>query len=161
MIDRTDAATGSLQHHQSAWGRTALRVVAGGPAGGCRFCGRARSVRRGTGADPCASGRHGDQVAARLYRPYRTVPLGAQPWSVDPFAADIADGKLYGRGSSDMKSGVAAFVTACMANADRLANTPGVLLVIIAGVHKISTLQRLECVGWRRTMQLDRSVVGH
>ena len=30
-----------------------------------------------------------------------TVPLGAQPWSVDPFAADIADGKLYGRGSSD------------------------------------------------------------
>ena len=62
-----------------------------------------------------------------------TVPLGAQPWSVDPFAADIADGKLYGRGSSDMKSGVAAFVTACMAHADRLANTPGVLLVITAG----------------------------
>ncbi|MGA2568407.1 MAG: M20/M25/M40 family metallo-hydrolase, partial [Pseudolabrys sp.] len=27
-----------------------------------------------------------------------TVPLGAQPWSVDPFAAEIADGKLYGRG---------------------------------------------------------------
>ena len=30
-----------------------------------------------------------------------TVPLGAQPWSVDPFAAEIADGKLYGRGASD------------------------------------------------------------
>jgi hypothetical protein len=39
-----------------------------------------------------------------------TVPLGAQPWSVDPFAGEIADGKLYGRGSSDMKGGVAAFV---------------------------------------------------
>ena len=62
-----------------------------------------------------------------------TVPLGAQPWSVDPFAADIADSKLYGRGSSDMKSGVAAFVTACIALSDRLANTPGVLLVITAG----------------------------
>jgi len=62
-----------------------------------------------------------------------TVPLGAQPWSVDPFAAEIADGKLYGRGSSDMKSGVAAFVTACIALAGRLANTPGVLLVITAG----------------------------
>ena len=62
-----------------------------------------------------------------------TVPLGVQPWSVDPFAAEIADGKLYGRGSSDMKSGVAAFVTACIACADRLANTPGILLVITAG----------------------------
>jgi succinyl-diaminopimelate desuccinylase len=62
-----------------------------------------------------------------------TVPLGTQPWSVDPFAAEIADGKLYGRGSSDMKSGVAAFVTACIACADRLANTPGILLVITAG----------------------------
>ena len=62
-----------------------------------------------------------------------TVPLGAQPWSVDPFAAEIAEGKLYGRGSSDMKSGVAAFVTACIALAGRLANTPGVLLVITAG----------------------------
>jgi succinyl-diaminopimelate desuccinylase len=62
-----------------------------------------------------------------------TVPLGAQPWSVDPFAAEIADGKLYGRGSSDMKAGVAAFVAACLALADRLAATPGVLLVITAG----------------------------
>lgn len=61
------------------------------------------------------------------------VPLGAQPWSVDPFAADIIDGKLYGRGSSDMKSGVAAFVTACIALADKLSATPGVLLVITAG----------------------------
>ena len=62
-----------------------------------------------------------------------TVPLGAQPWSVAPFAAEIADGKLYGRGASDMKSGVAAFVTACVALADRVANSPGVLLVITAG----------------------------
>jgi succinyl-diaminopimelate desuccinylase len=62
-----------------------------------------------------------------------TVPLGAQPWSVDPFSGDIADGKLYGRGSSDMKSGVAAFVTACIGLADKLAASPGLLLVITAG----------------------------
>ena len=62
-----------------------------------------------------------------------TVPLGARPWSVDPLAADIAGGKLYGRGSSDMKSGVAAFVTACIALADRLAGSPGVVLLITAG----------------------------
>jgi succinyl-diaminopimelate desuccinylase len=62
-----------------------------------------------------------------------TVPLGAQPWSVDPLAAEIADGRLYGRGSSDMKSGVAAFVTACNELAGRLTGTPGVVLFITAG----------------------------
>ena len=62
-----------------------------------------------------------------------TVPLGAQPWSVDPFAAEILDGKLYGRGSSDMKSGVAAFVAACISLADKLAGTAGVVLFVTAG----------------------------
>lgn len=62
-----------------------------------------------------------------------TVPLGAQLWTVDPLAADIKDGKLYGRGSSDMKSGVAAFVTACAALGGKLANTPEVVLYITAG----------------------------
>ncbi len=62
-----------------------------------------------------------------------TVPLGAQPWSVDPHAAEIKDGKLYGRGSSDMKSGVAAFVVSSIAVADKLKSSPGVILVITAG----------------------------
>lgn len=62
-----------------------------------------------------------------------TVPLGLQPWSVAPFAADISDGKLWGRGSSDMKSGVAAFVLAAIALADKLGRTPGLELVIVAG----------------------------
>lgn len=61
-----------------------------------------------------------------------TVPLGVQPWSVDPLSATIADGKLYGRGSSDMKSGVAAFVAASIGLADRLVRSPGVVLVITA-----------------------------
>ena len=43
-----------------------------------------------------------------------TVPLGAAPWTVDPFAGEISDGKLYGRGTTDMKSGVAAFVVAVL-----------------------------------------------
>ncbi len=62
-----------------------------------------------------------------------TVPLGAVPWSADPFAADIADGKLYGRGTSDMKGGVAAFVVAAIRLARELESGPGVVLVITAG----------------------------
>ncbi|MFH1058406.1 MAG: M20 family metallopeptidase [Pseudomonadota bacterium] len=43
-----------------------------------------------------------------------TVPLGGAPWSGDPFAGEVAGGRLMGRGSSDMKGGLAAIVwTAC------------------------------------------------
>ena len=62
-----------------------------------------------------------------------TVPLGAQPWTRDPHAAEIAGGRLYGRGSTDMKSGLAAFVTAAIELAPHLARTTGVVLVITAG----------------------------
>jgi len=43
-----------------------------------------------------------------------TVPLGMTPWSVDPFAGDIKDGLIYGRGASDMKAGVAAMIAAAV-----------------------------------------------
>lgn len=39
------------------------------------------------------------------------VPPGAG-WSVDPFAAEIRDGRLYGRGAADMKTAIACFVAA-------------------------------------------------
>lgn len=62
-----------------------------------------------------------------------TVPLGATPWTVEPFAGEISDGKLYGRGTTDMKSGVAAFVVAVLRLGRELAAGPGVILVITAG----------------------------
>lgn len=43
-----------------------------------------------------------------------TVHVGDEPWQYDPFAAEIVDGKIYGRGSCDMKSGVAGTVEAMM-----------------------------------------------
>ena len=36
-------------------------------------------------------------------------------WTVDPFGAEIRDGRLYGRGSADMKSGLAAMLFAARA----------------------------------------------
>jgi succinyl-diaminopimelate desuccinylase len=41
------------------------------------------------------------------------VPVGnADEWTLDPFAAEIKDDRLYGRGAADMKTAVAAFVAA-------------------------------------------------
>jgi succinyl-diaminopimelate desuccinylase len=39
------------------------------------------------------------------------VPVG-EGWTRDPFAAEVKDGVLYGRGAADMKSAIAAFVAA-------------------------------------------------
>jgi succinyl-diaminopimelate desuccinylase len=61
------------------------------------------------------------------------VPLGSAPWSRDPFAGETDGDRLYGRGSTDMKSGIAAFVTAAIELAHDLARGPGLLLVITAG----------------------------
>lgn len=35
------------------------------------------------------------------------VPVDGQPWSTNPFAATLKDGRLYGRGTADMKSFIA------------------------------------------------------
>ncbi|MDR1709380.1 MAG: M20 family metallopeptidase, partial [Candidatus Accumulibacter sp.] len=63
---------------------------------------------------------------------FDTVALGAADWSRDPFAAEIFDGKLYGRGSSDMKSGLAAFIVAALELADTLRAGPGLVLILTA-----------------------------
>lgn len=41
-----------------------------------------------------------------------TVPVGTVPWCRDPFSAAISDGRLYGRGASDMKSALVAMIAA-------------------------------------------------
>ena len=49
-------------------------------------------------------------------------------WSVDPFGAELRDGRIYGRGSADMKSGVAAMLFAADAVA-RAGSFPGRIVV--------------------------------
>ena len=61
------------------------------------------------------------------------VPLGDRQWDHDPFGGNIHDGKLYGRGSSDMKSGIAAFVVAAMRTVELSKNGNGISLIITAG----------------------------
>ncbi|TNF22801.1 MAG: succinyl-diaminopimelate desuccinylase [Rhodobacteraceae bacterium] len=61
------------------------------------------------------------------------VPVGnPEDWSADPFGAEIRDGFLYGRGATDMKSGVAAFAAAAV---DFVRDTPpeGAVILAITG----------------------------
>ena len=61
------------------------------------------------------------------------VPVGdVAAWTVDPFGAEIRDGFMYGRGATDMKSGVAAFAAAAM---DFVSKTPpdGSIVLAITG----------------------------
>lgn len=62
-----------------------------------------------------------------------TVPLGLASWSVSPFEGEVHGGRLYGRGSSDMKSGVAACILAALNLAQRQQRGADVVVVISAG----------------------------
>ncbi len=61
------------------------------------------------------------------------VPVGDEAaWTRAPFGAEIEDGIMYGRGATDMKSGVAAFAAAAL---DFVRNTPpdGAIVLTITG----------------------------
>jgi succinyl-diaminopimelate desuccinylase len=79
-------------------------------------------ARHGRGAKPALA------LAGHL----DTVPLGAAAWTREPFGGEIVDGKLYGRGSSDMKSGVAAVVCAAL-DVVRAIPAAELLVVLVAG----------------------------
>jgi succinyl-diaminopimelate desuccinylase len=60
------------------------------------------------------------------------VPVGAANWQTGPFAAEVRNGVLYGRGACDMKGGIAAFVAAA---SQYLADEPlhGSISLLITG----------------------------
>jgi succinyl-diaminopimelate desuccinylase len=80
--------------------------------------------------------RWGDKGAAKTFGfngHTDVVPVGdLADWTVDPFGAEVKDGILYGRGATDMKSGVAAFVAAAI---DLVQDTPpdGAIIITITG----------------------------
>ena len=94
-----------VQYHEYEAGRTSVVARAGGTEGGAPLC---------------------------LTGHLDTVALGARQWSKDPFSGETDGDRLYGRGSSDMKAGVAAILLAVRSFASRLAGTPGVTVVLTA-----------------------------
>jgi acetylornithine deacetylase len=60
-------------------------------------------------------------------------------WTHDPWAGEVEDGRLYGRGSGDMKGGVAAYLLAAAAVAELCPDRRGELI--------FSTVIEEECTG--------------
>ena len=61
------------------------------------------------------------------------VPLGTREWSRKPFDGETDGDRLFGRGTSDMKAGIAGILIAAKNLAGRLKGTPGIVLVLTAG----------------------------
>lgn len=82
------------------------------------------------------------------------VPIGRrEDWTHDPFGAEIVDGFLYGRGSTDMKSGVAAFAAAAV---DFVMQTPpdgAVILTITGDEEGDATDGTVALLDWMSTEQ--------
>jgi succinyl-diaminopimelate desuccinylase len=80
------------------------------------------------------------------------VPVGdAAAWTVDPFGGEIRDGILYGRGATDMKSGVAAFAAAAI---DFVQDTPpdGAIILAITGDEEgASTDGTIALLDWMQS----------
>src|SRR4051812_19245451 len=65
------------------------------------------------------------------------VPARREEWSVEPFAAILRDGEVWGRGAVDMKSQVAA-VAAALATLDRQGFRPrGDLMLILTADEEV------------------------
>ncbi|MBW2283985.1 MAG: M20/M25/M40 family metallo-hydrolase, partial [Deltaproteobacteria bacterium] len=57
----------------------------------------------------------GGEEPALIYSGHLDVVQAEGNWRHDPFSGHIADGKIWGRGATDMKSGVAAMIAAASA----------------------------------------------
>jgi succinyl-diaminopimelate desuccinylase len=95
------------------------------------------TYRRGTGT-PGDSDRHPrTNVIARIegaepgpcvhFNGHIDVVAAGHGWSVDPFAGTVRDGKVYGRGTCDMKGGLAASIVAVEAILDAGVRFPGAI----------------------------------
>ena len=92
------------------------------------------------------------------------VPTGPlEQWSSDPFVPSERDGWLYGRGAADMKSSLAAFVTAVEAFVGKNPQAPGSIALLVTSDEEgpstdgtVKVVDQLAAAGER----IDYCVVG-
>ncbi len=92
------------------------------------------------------------------------VPPGDEArWSHPPFAAETADGHLYGRGAVDMKGGIACFLAALARYIAAHGNPPGSVSFLITGDEEgpsVNGTDKLLAWAAARGERWDASIVG-
>ena len=75
------------------------------------------------------------------------VPVGEhKAWSQEPFAATVVDGTIYGRGASDMKGAIAAFIAAAAAFRAGRPDFGGSISLLITGDEEGPSINGTEKV---------------
>ena len=92
------------------------------------------------------------------------VPVGAEAdWQVDPFAGEIREQCLWGRGAADMKGAIAAFVAAIAAHVDAHGRPQGSISLLITGDEEGPSINGTrKMLGWLKEKGeiIDDCVVG-
>ncbi|MBB3442750.1 succinyl-diaminopimelate desuccinylase [Rhizobium sp. BK379] len=92
------------------------------------------------------------------------VPVGDEgAWTHPPFAAEIADGELFGRGAVDMKGGVACFAAAVARHVERHGLPKGSISFLITGDEEGPSINgTIKLLQWaaERGETWDACVVG-
>lgn len=71
----------------------------------------------------------GEKPALIYSAHFDTVPEGELPWEFPPYDAQLHDGRIYGRGAADMKSGMAAMIKAAEVLANQSVKLRGDLIL--------------------------------
>lgn len=121
-------------------------------------------ARRESGPGPCVH-----------FNSHIDVVQAGSGWTLDPFAALVKDGKVFGRGACDMKGGLAASVIAVEALIDSGEPLPGTLEISgtadeesggYGGVHYLAqrgyfSRPRVDHVIIPEPLNVDRVCIGH
>ncbi|HHC29079.1 MAG TPA: succinyl-diaminopimelate desuccinylase [Rhodobacterales bacterium] len=91
------------------------------------------------------------------------VPVGdVAAWTVDPFGAEEKDGMIWGRGATDMKSGVAAWVAAAIDATHQLAQDDALIIAITGDEEGDATDGTVALLDWMQAQgeRMTACIVG-